>query len=410
MTHIANPPELTFAERDLRWAKVRAFMSTHGVQALLIAGFRSREMYESYVSDDYNEGCVLFPLKGEPIVTTWAQLRVMRARWSEEQGHPLWIKDYRVAHSGASVAQLFHELDLTHSKIGVVGLTSQAPTEIYGAIPANFWLQLVRELPKVEFEDLSEEFSHLMLIKSLEELNQIRYAAKAAEYACSVIADIARPGVGEETIFAEASRAMLSFGIGIRYPALVMNSGPATLSWGPPRWSTRAERPRVLQNGDLLQTELMPMCGNQEVQVQMTVALGPIGDINLKCEKVANEAYAQGIKILKPGITFDELVQAMEEPLRASGCWAYTPLVHSISPHFLAGRSKVNTEHLDLKVSHLGAPSAPIRKAVLKAGMVFAFEPNACIDHHRVNIGGTVVVTENGCEELNVIPCKVTHI
>ncbi|MDB5883039.1 MAG: hypothetical protein JWP43_2917, partial [Ramlibacter sp.] len=28
---------------------------------------------------------------------------------------------------------------------------------------------------------------------------------------------------------------------------------------------------------------------------------------------------------------------------------------------------------------------------------------------HRVNIGGTVVVTPNGCEALNDIPTRVTH-
>jgi Xaa-Pro aminopeptidase len=41
--------------------------------------------------------------------------------------------------------------------------------------------------------------------------------------------------------------------------------------------------------------------------------------------------------------------------------------------------------------------------------MVFAFEPNACLGHHRVNIGGTVVVTATGCEELNHIPTSVAH-
>ena len=40
-------------------------------------------------------------------------------------------------------------------------------------------------------------------------------------------------------IFAEATAEMLRHGIGIRYPMIVMNSGPATLSWGPPRWTTR---------------------------------------------------------------------------------------------------------------------------------------------------------------------------
>lgn len=38
---------------------------------------------------------------------------------------------------------------------------------------------------------------------------------------------------------------------------------------------------------------------------------------------------------------------------------------------------------------------------VLKPGMVFEMEPNACKGRHRVNIGGTVVVTEKGVEELN---------
>jgi Xaa-Pro aminopeptidase len=49
------------------------------------------------------------------------------------------------------------------------------------------------------------------------------------------------------------------------------------------------------------------------------------------------------------------------------------------------------------------------RKAVLQPGMVFAFEPNACLGHHRVNIGGTVIVTATGCEELNHIPTSVAH-
>ena len=404
-----NPPVLSMAERDRRWARVRKLMRERQLEALFIAGFRSREMYESYVSDDYNEGGVVFPLEGDPVVITWAHLRVMRARWSEERGHALWIPDYRVAASGTAAAEVFTEKKLAGSRMGVVGLTSQAPTEAYGAIPANFWMQLTAALPGARFEDVSEEFSHLMLTKSAEELAQIRYAAKAAEAACKVVAEVTREGVGEEVVFAEATREMLRFGIGVRYPVIVMNSGPATLSWGPPRWTTRGEAPRILQRGDLMQAELMPMCGNQEVQVQMTVALDPLDAENQACERVARQSYEAGIKALRPGITFADLLAAMEEPLKVSGCWGYTPLVHSIAPHFLAGRTVVNLKDPKLGVPHMGVPSAPLRKATLEAGMVFAFEPNACIGRHRVNIGGTVVVTENGCEELNVIPTRVTH-
>src|SRR5262249_57891737 len=123
-----RPPILSLAERDRRWARVRGLMRERGLDGLLVAGFRAREMYETYISDDYNEGCVVFPLEGEPTVITWAHLRVMRARWSRERGSVLWVDDYRVATSGAAVAELFREKRLATSRLGVVGLASQAPT------------------------------------------------------------------------------------------------------------------------------------------------------------------------------------------------------------------------------------------------------------------------------------------
>src|SRR4051812_19150276 len=186
--------------------------------------------------------------------------------------------------------------------------------------------------------------------------------------------EVAREGVGEEVFYAEAVRAMFLYGIGLRYPNIVQNSGPATLSWGPPRWTTRGEAPRVLQKGDLMHAELMPMCGNQEVQVQMTVAIDPLDAINQKCEKVARQAYDAGLKAARPGITFAELVDHMAEPLKVAGCWAYTPLVHSVGPHFLLGRPVINMENVDMHVKFVGAPTGRQRAATLKPGMVLAFE------------------------------------
>ncbi|HLG72261.1 MAG TPA: M24 family metallopeptidase [Chloroflexota bacterium] len=409
MPDVTRPPSLSFAERDRHWAAVRKLMREHNLECLLVAGFRAREMYESYICDDYNEGCTVFPLEGEPVVLTWANLRVLRDYASAEAGHELWVRDYRVATTGAHAAEVVKEKGYAGGKLGVVGLTSMAPTEIHGAIPANWWAEFTSALPGLNYQDISEEFSHLMLVKSTEELGLIRYAAAAAESACAVMHQVVEPGVDEALVIAEATREMLRFGIGLRYPNIVMNSGPHTLAWGPPRWTTRAEEPRKLQRGDLLQAELMPMCGNQEIQVQMTVALDPVDEINQKCERVAREAYDVGLKTIRPGIKFSDLVSAMAEPLKVAGCWAYTPLLHSISPHFLMGRTAVNQENLDLGVRFVGPGGWRAREATLVPGMVFAFEPNACIDRHRVNLGGTIIVTETGCEELNTIPTRVTH-
>jgi len=409
MNVAAEIPTLSLAERDRRWARLRELLRELDLNGVLIAGFRSREMYECYVADDYNEGCVVFPLEGDPVIITWAQLRVMRMKYSEELGHPLWVEDIRIAASGAQAADVVREKRLTQGRLGVVGLSSQVPTEMYGAIPAHFWNEFLGALPDLDYVDISEEFSHMMLVKSGEELAQMRYAARAAEAACRVIAEVAAPGVGEEVIFAEATREMLRFGIGLRYPMIVLNSGPHTLSWGPPRWTTRAEPPRILARGDLVQAELMPLCGNQEVQVQMTVSLDPMSETNRVCEGVARECYAAGVRAMRPGLAFADLVAAMEQPLKDSGCWSYTPLVHSLGPHFLMGLSTVNTEGIDLGIRFVAPPTTRKRSAILQPGMVFAFEPNACLGTHRVNIGGTVIVTETGCEELNRLPTEVTH-
>src|SRR5215472_4357670 len=217
-----KPPILSLSERNRRWARIRELMRERNLEGLLVAGFRAREMYETYISDDYNEGCVIFPYDGDPVVITWAYLRVMRARWSKDRGAALWVDDYRVASSGHGVADVVIEKHLAEANLGVVGLKSQAPTEIYGAIPANFWEELTTALPKVRWTDISEEFSHLMLVKSEEELAQVRYAARTAEAACRVLVEVTAPGVGEEVVFAEAIREMLRHGIGVRYPMIVM--------------------------------------------------------------------------------------------------------------------------------------------------------------------------------------------
>jgi Xaa-Pro dipeptidase len=402
-------PVLSFATRDQHWVAVRQLMRERDLDCLVVGGFRARERYDTFLTDDYVEGSVVFPLEGEPVALTWTNMRVLRALDSAERGHELWVQDYRVAPDGAAAAWVVREKS-AGSRVGVVGLTSVAPTEMHGAIPATWWQQFTEALPGYSLSDVSVPYSDLMLVKTDEELALIRYAAQAAESACGVMRDVVEPGIGEEVVFAEVVREVIRHGMGLRYPEIVMNSGPHTLAWGPPRWTTRAEPPRRFQRGDIVCAEIMPAYGNQEVQVQMSVALDPISSTLQGCEQVAREAYEVGLREARPGLAFPDLVNAMAEPLRVAGCWAYTPLVHSVSPHFLLGRTPVNMP-ADLGVRYVGPASdlRPVRNVPLQRGMVLALEPNACLGDHRVNIGGTVIVTDQGVDELNAIPTRLTH-
>jgi len=117
--------------------------------------------------------------------------------------------------------------------------------------------------------------------------------------------------------------------------------------------------------------------------------------------------------VLRPGIAFAELVQAMEAPLREAGCWAKTPLCRTIG-WAATGHTRVNLE--DLAGTEEGALEGAADRGVvggdlvLRPGMTLALSPNACSGPHRVTLGGSVLVTEASREELNALPTRVMHV
>jgi Xaa-Pro aminopeptidase len=85
-------------------------------------------------------------------------------------------------------------------------------------------------------------------------------------------------------------------------------------------------------------------------------------------------------------------------------------MIHSVAPALLLGSLHGGAQ------AHLGEEFPwfkqlpPSQDGVLAEGMLFSFEPNACIGRERVNIGGTVVVGTSGPEELNSLPCNLLSI
>lgn len=63
-------------------------MERLGLEVLLLGGFRSRDQYEHYLSNDYIEGMVVFPISGDPVTLSWADTRLYRAQESFARGVP----------------------------------------------------------------------------------------------------------------------------------------------------------------------------------------------------------------------------------------------------------------------------------------------------------------------------------
>ena len=406
-------PVLTLAERDRRWSGLRTLMAARDIGAILVGTFQGRERLESYLIDDFHDSVVIFPVAGEPTVLSFSPVRISRAYESAQRGGGLWVTDYRIGFGGEKAAEILREKGLAKGRVGLVGIGPTAPGEMEGLIPLGFYQNLVRALPKAQIEDFTRDFTDFVLIKGPEELALMRFAAKVSEHAGQRMIDACAPGVSEAEVYADILHEIHRWGCDVRYPFLSLQSGADNISWGVPRWTIRAEPPRILERGDLVQAEIHTCYGGQEAQIQMSVALDPVDEEIRKCERVARQAYDAGIEAIRPGVAFAEVVHAMEAPIAASGCWSRTPLLHTAT-FGATGFTPVNRGQLvGTRIEHLEAQNnAGIRRGdlVLRPGMALEVEPNACLGTKRVNIGGIVMVTETGAEPLNEISTRVHHV
>ncbi len=405
-------PVLSLAERDRRWAGLRAIMRGRELDAIVVGSFNGRERLESYLIDDFLDAIVILPLTGAATVLSFSTQRTSRTLESTRRGIAPWVEDLRIGAGGAGVAALLRERGLSGGRIGIVGFGPTAPGETEGLLPLGFHRNLTRELPQLQIEDFTRDLTDFMLVKSEEEIALLRFAARVSEEACIAMIEAVRPGENEAGVYAEIMRTIYRWGCETRYPNMSLQSGSDNIGWGAPRWALRAEHPRVLERGDMVQAEIHTLYGGVEAQVQMSVALDPVDDVLRTCERVARESYEAGVDAVRPGVTFAGVVHAMEAPLLRAGCWGKTPLLHTMS-FGATGFTAVNREQLagTREAVVEGQTTVGIRRGdlVLTAGMVLELEPNACIGMQRVNLGGGVLVTSSGCEELNQLATRVHH-
>lgn len=406
-------PQLTLAERDRRYAGLRALMETQGFDAIIVGSFQGRERLESYLIDDFLDGVVVLPLKSDPVLLAFGGSRISRVFESERRGFDVWVPDVRMSAGGARVAEVLRERELEHGRIGIVGFGPTAPGEAEGLLPLGFHTSFVKALPHATIGDFTLTFTDFMLVKSAEEIALLRFSAKVSEAACKVMMEVARPGVSEALVYADTVREIHRWGCDLRYPFFSLQSGKDNIGWGVPRWSLRAEPPRILEVGDLVQAEIHTIYGGVEGQVNMSVALDPVDEVVNRLEAVARDSYEAGLSAVRPGVTFASVVQAMERPLAAAGCWSKTPLLHTLT-FGSTGFTPVNREQLvgtrEEAIEGTARPGIRRGELILQEGMSLELEPNACLGMVRVNIGAGVLVTANGAEELNTLPTRVRHV
>jgi Xaa-Pro dipeptidase len=411
-------PGFSLAERDRRWKLARDLMDEQGVDALLVAGERNMDVGapliapDNYLTNDRPGALVVVPREGEPVCLVWSAQVVAAHAQGQRDGGGSWVRPENmwVGRTPERLAHIIKSLRLEKGRIGVIGLEPAGPGG-EGFLSYFGWNGILAALPDVTFKPVWRRFVELMSIKSAEEIAALRQAADAGERMCEALLDAARPGVSENELYATALVA--SFRAGAPSSWMILQTGPDNTCWGPPDWLFRPIKPRVVEDGDLILTELFPSYGLVEVQQQLAIAVGKVHPTVEKCADIARRAYEAGLKVCRPGTTFGELADAMVAPVRESGGWFLTPQVHSLNPITVMVSVAADGVHNMINSNRypkIEQRPERDRDVVLQPGMTFAFETNCHLDHRRVNIGGTVLVTENGAEELNTLANNMQRV
>jgi Xaa-Pro aminopeptidase len=408
-------PRLSMAERDRRWSGARAFMDKHGVDALLIFGERDgsgnpQVSPDVYFTGERAGGTLVFPRDREPIAHVWGTNSLADHMEAQRRGEESWLapEQYRLGLRPERLADTIGELGLRSGHFGVFGLEPAGPFYPCGVVPYGVFAGIVEALPQARFTPLWGSFLEILLSLSDEELGFVARSAAAGERMCQAALEVTRAGATEAEIYAAVAEAC--FAEGAHHWWTIIVSGQDSLAWGPPRHQYRAGPPRQIEPGDVVMLELFPVYGGYETQQQLTIAVGEVHPDTQRAAEVARASYDAGLALVRPGVALGDVVEAINEPQVKAGGWNLTPNIHTL-PLQAAGGHGFSPEIVEMQ-RYVGVSAIPSLRPELRlaAGMVFAFEPNCVIGRHRVNLGGTVLLTDDGCRELNELPNQLQHV
>ena len=319
-------PQLSLAERDRRWNRVRRRMRMAGVEAFVFLGndvyfgmgmanLRYMLQVDAQLGAD-----AIFPIAGAPVV--WQGLPHTNRPTSMYLSVNSWMTDFRTRGGVSVIAEELRARGLDRSRLGLIGFSStiQPSTLLHGQVQA-----LKNALPHAELVDADWFIEEVRLVKSEEEIDLLRKASAIARKVIDAMIESARPGVPEAAVFAEMIRTQIANGAEPNVFNLFA-SGPVEHGsnelWHLLHGCEQPLAPtmRPLARGDLLIAEFHTKYGGYRCHTEFTVYLGKqapkellhIWDVSVECLEASKEA-------LVAGRTIAEAIELIRRPARRAG-------------------------------------------------------------------------------------------
>lgn len=303
-------PKFSLAERERRWARVRALMARDDLDAIVVPPntglfdmFQANARYLTGLGGNHCMVAAVFPRDGE--VTGISSPDVDVQVWLQRQD---WITDIRpVAGWGftGSMVERLRELGPIR-RLGVTGLSGN--TRFPEGVTSHGIVERLRAmLPDVELVNANALMEEARFVKSDEEIEFLRAGVALVEQAIDVLAAEARPGVPENVVYARLVASIVEGGGEL--PNMILWSA------GSPQPPSSAYLPtrRPLQQGDVIITELEARWGGYVAQNTQPFWLGRAPAEYHEMFALQQEAVRLCYDMLRPG----ERLGAMAERVAA---------------------------------------------------------------------------------------------
>jgi Xaa-Pro dipeptidase len=376
-------PTFSAAEFARRLTAARAKMDEHDLDALLVYG-AGRAPEIQYLTDwpGTRESFLVVPRRDPPTLLVQFHNHVPNARRIATTSDVRW--------AGTSPPEtLAAVLGAVPIHTGVFGLTGGWPWRVVAA--------LKEVLARMTYVDASPILRDLRTVKSAEELDRLRLAARLTDEAMRALERDVRPGMREFELAAIVEGAYLREG-GVNSIHFM-----ATTSMRAPEIGVPSQLPsaRVIERGDVLITEIGAEWWGYAGQIHRAYAIGgDPTDQYRKLHDVAVEAYRRIVGVLRDGATVAEVLDAADV-IHERSFTIYDDLLHGTSqlPPIIQTRA---TKRGDWSEDF-----------VFREDMVVVVQPNVVTDSSGtigVQVGETVRVTKTSIERLHDYPMRFTRI
>lgn len=273
------------------------------------------------------------------------------------------------------VAEALSERGLSNGRIGI---------EATAVSVADY--PVMQSVLGTELIDATDVINQLKMVKTAEEIENLRQAVGLAEIGMTAIRDAVRAGISRNEL-----ASVWQSSIDEHKQNISLTGSWEYISVGPNPWGGNA----VTQPGDLVKVDVGCLVDGYTSDSARTFCVGQPSSTQAQVFTALISGFKAGTNLLKPGTALSELHQVTTNAIRAAGFPGYT------RGHFGHGLgASVGSEQWPF----IAADSS----VIFEEGMVMAFECPWYIN----GLGGMIIenqllITNNGHEMMNTMPLEL---